>query len=157
LSFGRLYTVTLAERGEVMLLMAYNLHPDHDEWQLIEVDGSSPADANPAHLLVRPDGTLEPEGDFDLDDSGRFDAFLRQGVTVRDLVPADDRAHEIWTAQVGRPAVCPRCGASAGALHHPLCHTADGVPLFPMEGRDEWLTTCRDECVGWSEVMAVNN
>ena len=37
LSFGRLYTVTLAERGEVMLLIAYNLHPDHDEWQLIDV------------------------------------------------------------------------------------------------------------------------
>src|SRR4051812_13495563 len=89
--------VTLDVPGcRVMEFMAFTFHPAHDEIHLVECERSYSPDDDPASLLVQPDGTFEPEGDFA--DFGRFDPLRAAGVTVRDLVPADDLVRELWTA-----------------------------------------------------------
>jgi hypothetical protein len=157
LRHGKLYRLPLKEHGIVFELTAFNFHPDHREWQLIEGKRSCPADANPAHLLLQRDGTFEPDGDFGLDDgSGRFDAFLEAGVTVRDLEPADDLARDLWAAQFGDPAACPRCDAQEATPHHPLCHGPDGVPLFPDFNREHWLGEVEGQCAHWEQEIGLD-
>jgi len=136
-----------------MELITFTFHPEHAAIHLVETEATSPPDDAPASLLVQQDGTLEPEGDYE--DEGRFDPIRDAGLTVRDLVPADDRARELWTATFGHPTVCPRCGATSDAEHDPRCHTADGVPLFPDWDREAWLSRVWDQC-DWVQVVAAN-
>jgi hypothetical protein len=156
LRHGQLYTLTLERSGMTFVLMAWNLHPTHFGWTLIELDTTCPTDVHLVELSLNVDGTFEPGGDFDVDDTGRLRAFEEEGPTVRDLVPADGLAVALWVAQFGNPSICPRCDATADAPHHPLCHTAGGVPLFPDRSRDAWLGDVEDQCADWTQEIGLN-
>jgi hypothetical protein len=48
-----------------LTLQAFNLHPRHDRWQLVEGHEACPEDDGSVHVIVRPDGGVDPDSDFD--------------------------------------------------------------------------------------------
>lgn len=58
-------------------------------------------------------------------------------------------ARAAWDELFGHPPVCPRCGGSDRQVHHPLCHTAEGVPLFRTFLTADWLSEIQDTLRRW--------
>jgi hypothetical protein len=152
---GRLYTLQLWRGGIRFVLTAYNFHPEHREWQFMENEDVAPGDEEPAHLIMQLDGALEPDIGLGRDEAERIFWVAEEGRTVRDLVPADDLARELWATKFGNPTVCPRCDAPQGTPHHPLCFTDYGVPLSPYYDRNDWRSSIREQCAHWEQEIAL--
>ena len=142
LRHGRWYAVTLRDGTSVILCAIkracfWTLSGERDAPPYALQDRHVYADA--AWLCVQADGSFDRDDTEVPEDTDPVVRISREDLSVRDLVPADDRARAVWEALFGRPAACPRCGATSGSnLHHPLCHTGDGVPLLPTFGPAEW-------------------
>ena len=143
LRHGRWYSLTLSD-GTVLPMMAWSRDPGHDEWQLIGDYPTTILHDVPPHLLVQPDGSFVRDGGYCPEDHYGDVRAVAEGLTVYDLVPADTLARTLWEKQVGRYQICPRCGGTDWAYHHPLCHTADGIPLFVTYGPQDWREAIRD-------------
>jgi hypothetical protein len=74
---------------------------------------------------------------------------VAEGLTAYDLMAADAVAQAAWIASAGAYRHCPRCGGSDERFHHPLCHTAAGIPLFPTYNQGEWLGEFTDHYSPW--------
>jgi len=148
LRWGRWYALTLRD-GTVIVLQAFNTDPGRDPWVLAEAGESCPDD-EPCDFIVGRDGTLEPDDET----AERAARVIEEGLTAFDLVPADALAQAAWIATIGPYRVCPRCGGSDDRFHHPLCHTAGGIPLFPTFGLSEWSLELWDEFTGWEGEIA---
>jgi hypothetical protein len=69
--------------------------------------------------------------------------------TLADLVPADRDAYSSYTRMFGGYDVCPRCDAARLTSHHPKCHTADVVPLYPDFGVEVWRREVLQDPAAW--------
>ena len=144
LRHGRWYSLTLRD-GTVLPMMAWSDDPGHVEWQLIGDHPTTLLHDVPPHLLVQPDGSFVRDGGYCPEDHYGDVKAVAEGLTVLDLVPADALARSLWRKLIGPYQICPRRGGMDWAYHHPLCHTADGVPLFVTYGPQAWREHVRDE------------
>ena len=131
LEHGRLYTLRLSD-GTLLPLVAWKQTPGMP-WQFL--DGCPNAEVCPhprhAHLVERPDGTFEVDcgtvpGPHDPDVRA-----VAEGLTMRDLRPANRLAIAYFRLVSGPRFPCSRCGALKGGRHHSACHVRNLVPLFP--------------------------
>ena len=151
LRHGRWYSLTLRD-GTVVPLQAMNYFPEWMRWQLVEGYETCPEGDPPAHLIVQPDGSLERDTDVDPSDTDRDVRAVAEGLTVFDLVPADDLARAAWASTAGHYTTCPRCSGSDRTFHHPMCQTAEGVPLFPSYSPEHWLREADEDRSPWGEI-----
>ena len=150
LRHGRWYAATL-RKEDIVILRARKCLPTWESyWILIPERDDRPYEYDGGTwLLLRGDGGLDHDGSMEPDDADPGDRVHAEGLTLDDLVPADDRARAAWRALHGDAAPCPRCGASRERPHHPLCHTADGVPLFPTFGAADWREHVEGDLDEW--------
>ncbi len=110
LRHGRGYAVTLRDGTRVTLRA---IRWPHDWTPGPERDAPPYAFQDPGAysddliLEVLPDGTFEPASGEEPLDSDPADGLLREGLTVENPVPVDDRARAVWAALFGNPTVCP--------------------------------------------------
>ena len=155
LRHGRWYAATLGD-GAVVILRARKCLPTWESsWLLIPERDDRPYETNEGTWLeLRGDGGFDRDYSGVQEDSDPGDRVYAEGLTLDDLVPADDRARAAWRALHGDASTCPRCGASGGRAHHPLCHTGDGVPLFPTFGAEEWRKHVASDLDEWEVDVA---
>jgi len=140
---GRLYTLRLQD-GTIVTVMAWSQRPGEDPWQLIGDHDTCPQEGPPPHLVVRPDGSFVRDEGFVPEDHDGDVRAIAEGLTVFDLVPADTLAWALWFRLIGHYDACPRCGGSDTTSHRALCHTPDGVPLFPSYSPSQWHQEIRE-------------
>ena len=119
LRHGRMYALRLRD-GTILPVQAMNWDPGRTPWQLVEDAETCPEGDVPGHLIVTSDGGFERDEAYEPRDTDRDVRAVAEGLTVSDLVPADDLARAMWAARTGRYASCPRCGGADEAFHHPL-------------------------------------
>jgi hypothetical protein len=134
LHLGRWYALTLTD-GRVVIVTALSGRPGVDEWQLIGGWETCTDGDYPAHLVARPDGTLEPDSGVDLVESAAGQGVIEDGLTVLALVPADAIAQAFWIAAVGPYVVCARCGGSSPSSRRALPHRRRSAPLCERQRR----------------------